>query len=146
MGSWAELDARYEAGSLTPALVLLVALTHTAGSSSVYSADGSRAPFLPATQSLGCVSYAQLLQRAEAYLQSHSVEQFLREAPPLLNHEQKICMLANMADIAQRRVAAPPEEQPFFRQALAAFAVDAERVNAYQQESTRTHNLEIFPQ
>lgn len=147
MGSWAELDARYEPGKLTPATAFIVALGHAVGATSVY-ADRERctpAAFLP-PQGLGQVLYAGLLERAEPYLQDVPLDQFLTEAQLLLTNRQKLCILLHMLDIGFASGAEAPEGLPLFQQFCTAFAVDAAQIEPYVQGLRIKHNLNIFLQ
>jgi hypothetical protein len=126
-------------------MAYIVALAHIAGSGSLYAADGSRAAFLP-PEGLGTGTYDTLLAQAETYLQSHSLEQFLAEAPPLLNREQKIAILASMTEVARASGAAAPHEHPIVAQCRAAFGIPVEQVPASLQESYVKPDAVLFPQ
>lgn len=97
MGSWAELDADYPPGALTPAAAFVVALGHLAGASSVYAngVDGALAPFFPRS---GLAADRDLLDRAERYLQHVALGDFLAEARERLNPQQLRCLLINLLD------------------------------------------------
>lgn len=145
MGSWAELDAHYPPGTLTPALAYVVALTHGAGVRSVYESDGRRATFLPEI-GLGGVPYEILLRQAEEYLKNHSLQAFLAEAPPLLNREQKIAILGSVRDVARAQGRAASEEHSIYQQMLAAFGMQPDQVSSALQDMPITPDEVLFPQ
>jgi uncharacterized tellurite resistance protein B-like protein len=145
MGSWAELDANY--GRLTPAIAFMVSLTHMAGADGVYleEEEGSLAAFLP-RHGLGAMSYDELLDRTEDYLQTTSFAEFLAEAPPILNQEQKLCILLNMLDSSLADGVEAPEETDVFCQFLQAFQISQEQIAPLIQAIRIKHNLSVFTQ
>lgn len=145
MGGWPELDARYDQGTLTPAMAFVVSLTYMAGADGVYLAEeeGSLAAFLP-KNGLGGIRYDDLLMCADEYLKTASLEQFLTEASAVLTDEQKLCILVNMIDSALADGVAAPEEQALFKQFLQAFGIADEYVRPYLRGIFVKHNLAIF--
>jgi uncharacterized tellurite resistance protein B-like protein len=61
----------------------------------------------------------QLIQSAIKYLRAVPYDQFLTEANALLNPQQKLCVLVNMADSLLSDGRAAPSEQNAFNKALA---------------------------
>lgn len=147
MGAWAELDAIYPPGKLTPATAFIVALTYMVGADDVYleEEEGSLAAFLP-KHGLGDVRYDDLLDRAEAYLQAASLDQFLAEAPLVLNKQQKVCILLNMFDSALADGMVAPEETDVFKQFLKAFDISLSQIQPYIEGLMMKHNLKVFTQ
>jgi hypothetical protein len=140
MGSWAELDAIYPPGALTPATALVVALGHLEGARGV-RADGRPAAFLPA--GLGCD--ADLLGRAERYLAEVPVAQFLDEARALLSARQRLVVALQLLD---RQLAAgdPPARRGRVRTLVDGLAVDAAALAAHRATLALKNDLELFPQ
>ncbi len=147
MGAWPELDAIYPPGKLTPAIAFIVALTYMVGADGVYleEEEGSLAAFLP-KHGLGDVRYDDLLDRADAYLQEASFDQFLAEVPPVLNKPQKLCILLNMIDSALADGIVAPEETATFKQFLTAFDISMDQIRPYIEGLIIKHNLKVFTQ
>jgi hypothetical protein len=147
MGSWVELDAIYPEGKLTPATAFVVALGHMVGAESVYSDRETRtlAPFLTRSGVTSILS-ADVLRRAEDYLQERSLATFLEEANLLLITKQKLSILFNMIDLALEQGIAAPETHPRFTQFLRAFGISVEQIQPYVQGLALKRNLELFPQ
>jgi hypothetical protein len=137
MGSWAELDAVYPPGKLTPATALVVALGHVAGARSVY-AGGGRAAFLPA----GLSYDADLLGRAERYLSEVSLEQFLEEARGLLSARQKLVVTLQALD----RAAGDGRGGAVAALLAAGLGADEAQLAAHRATLALKNDLEIFPQ
>lgn len=140
MGSWAELDAIYPPGALTPAAALAVALSHQVGATSMY-VGGRAAPFLPA----GLGYDADLLSRAERYLAEVPLEQFLAEARELLSARQKLVVALQLID---RQLAAgdPPAGRALVGRLIAGIGADADAVTAHRGTLALKNDLAIFPQ
>lgn len=145
MGSWAELDAVYPPGTLTPATAFVVALGHLAGAMSVYAdASASRlADWLPRQ---GLSYDHDLLQRAERYLGEVSVEQFLDEARVLLHREQKLCIALNLLDRGLAAGHTRPTDQGVFAQLLEGLGLTAEQIQPYSPALVLKNDLAMFPQ
>ena len=140
MGSWIELDANYPPGALTPATALVVALCHLVGATSVY-ADGRLAPFLPD----GLGYDADLLGRAERYLDEVSLEQFLAEAAALLSPRQKLVVALQLLD---RQLAAGDraDQRALLNQLLAGIGANADALARHRATLALKNALELFPQ
>lgn len=139
MGSWAELDAVYPPGKLTPGAALVVALGHVAGARSVY-ADGGPAPFLPA----GLGYDADLLGRAERYLSEISLEQFLEEARELLSTRQKLVVSLQALD--RGFAAGAGRGGAIAGRIVAGLGADEAQLAAHRATLALKNDLEIFPQ
>jgi hypothetical protein len=140
MGSWAELDANYPPGTLTPATALVVALGHLAGAQSVY-ADGRLAAFLPP----GLGYDADLRGRAERYLGEVPLEQFLAQANALLSARQKLVLALQLLD---RQLAAgdPPDRRGLLGQIITGIGVDTDTLASHRATLALKNELELFPQ
>jgi hypothetical protein len=142
MGSWTELDARYPPGALTPATALIVALCRLAGAPSIYGDDGRLADFLPAR---GLFYDQDLLTRAEGYLQSTTLEQFVEQARALLNPEQKLCLLLNLLDLALGMGHRLHDDQTLLLMSE-GFGVTLEQLRSYLPTLAIKNDLSLFPQ
>jgi len=143
MGSWAELDAYYPPGALTPATALIVALCHLAGATSIYADGGARlADCLPRR---GLLYDQDLLARAEGYLRDVALDQFLEEARALLNPEQKRCLLLNLLDFALAE-AARLEDHALLARILAGLGMSLDHSQPYRQALAIKNDLALFPQ
>jgi hypothetical protein len=140
MGSWTELDATYPPGTLTPAAVLVVALGHLAGATSVY-AEGGLAAFLPR----GLAYDPDLLRRAERSLAEAPLDVFLAEARERLSARQKLVLALQLVD---RQLAAgdDPARRALVAQILAGVGLDAADLAAHRATLALKNDLAIFPQ
>ncbi len=140
MGSWAELDAIYPPGKLTPATALLVAHGHLAGVRSLYQ-EGHLANFLPP----GLAYDADMLGRAEHYLAEVSLEDFLVEARAMLGAHQRLVLILQLLD---RHLATGdrPAGRALIAQISNALEVGAEALVPYQATLVLKNNLALFPQ
>jgi hypothetical protein len=140
VGSWAELDANYPPGTVTPATALVVALGHLAGATSVY-ADNGHAPFLPA----GLSYDADLLGRAEHYLAEVPLDGFLAAAAALLSARQKLVLMLQLLD---RQLAAgdPAAGRALLERIAAGLGVEAEALAPHRGTLALKNDLGLFPQ
>lgn len=140
MGSWAELDAVYPPGALTPATAFLAALARLAGARSVYAADGRLASFAPRGQ----IAYdADVLERAERFVREAPEDAFLAAAAALLSRRQRLCLALNLQERAQTRsLTADPA---FAARATAALGLTDEDLARPDAPMIR-EDLSIFPQ
>ena len=65
----------------------------------------------------------ELIQTAVKYLRSVKYEQFLTDSASLLNEDQKLCLLINMADSLLSDGRAELSEQQTFSKALAQYGL-----------------------
>jgi len=86
----------------------------------------------------------QLLDRAVKYMRSHSPEQFLTEAAPILTDAQKLCILTNLLDSSMADGQAAKEEQTLFNKFLQAFGVDEERFRPYFEVIVLKNDRAVF--
>lgn len=145
MGGWPELDARYDPGTLTPAMAFVVSLAYMAGADGRYlhEEEGSLAPFLQ-KHGLGGIRYEDLIMCAKEYLKDASLDRFLSEAPPILTNEQKLCILLNIFDASLADGTSAPEEQLLFRRFLEAFGVTLDQIRPYLEGLTIKNKLAVF--
>lgn len=64
-----------------------------------------------------------LMEKVFKYFDRNSIDTFLAEAAPVLNHEQKLCILANLVDSSLSDGEAEREEQVMFNKFMTAFGV-----------------------
>lgn len=140
MGSWAELDAIYPPGALTPAAALVVAVGHLAGARGV-RAGGELAAFLPA----GLGYDADLLGRAERYLAEVPLGQFLDEAAGLLSARQKLVVALQLLDRATAP-GAPAGRAELAARIIAGIGVEQAQLAAHRATLALKNDLELFPQ
>lgn len=147
MGSWAELDAIYPEGTLTPGTALVVALGYVSGATSVYAdrETGILAPFLT-KQHLDRILSNDICKRAEVYLQERPRDTFLTEANRLLTRKQKLSILLTMLDAALARGVASPQTQPLFQQFFQAFDIGEEQLRPHLECLMLKNNADLFPQ
>jgi uncharacterized tellurite resistance protein B-like protein len=85
-----------------------------------------------------------LIQTAVKYLRSVKYEQFLSEASALLNSQQKLCVLINMADSLLSDGHADPAEEKIFIQALTSFGMTEDGFKPHFQTIALKNNRTIF--
>ncbi len=140
MGSWAELDANYPPGTLTPATALVVALGHLAGASSA-AAGGGPTALLPAGISLT----ADLRSRSERYLAEVPLEQFLEQARALLSPRQRLIVALQLLD-AQLAAGDPPWQRAMLSRLIAGLEVDSDTLSGHRATLALKNDLESFTQ
>lgn len=89
-------------------------------------------------------SDGDLIQTAVKYLRSVKYEQFLSEASALLNSQQKLCVLINMADSLLSDGHADPAEEKIFIQALTSFGMTEDGFKPHFQTIALKNNRTIF--
>lgn len=87
-----------------------------------------------------------LLDSAQRYIRSHTVEQFLQEAAPLLSDAQKMCILTNLVDSSLSDGQAEPEEQAMFAKFLQAFGVSEARFRPFFEVLALKNDRGVFTQ
>jgi len=85
-----------------------------------------------------------LIQSAIKYLRSTKYEQFLSDASVLLNSQQKLCVLINMADSLLSDGHADPAEEKIFIQALTSFGMTEDGFKPHFQTIALKNNRSIF--
>jgi len=85
-----------------------------------------------------------LINSAVKYLRAVSYEQFLSNAASLLNSQQKLCLLINMADSLLSDGKAEVSEQQAFTKALAQFGMTEDSFKVYFETIAIKNNRSIF--
>lgn len=85
-----------------------------------------------------------LLESAMKYVRSHSPDQFLAEATPLLTTAQRLCILMNLVDSALSDGEAEPEERAFFDKTQTAFGISDEEFRPYFQVLMMKSDRSVF--
>jgi uncharacterized tellurite resistance protein B-like protein len=85
-----------------------------------------------------------LIQTAVKYLRSVKYEQFLIDSASLLNEDQKLCLLINMADSLLSDGRAELSEQQTFGKALAQFGLSEDAFKSHFSTIAMKNNRAIF--
>lgn len=85
-----------------------------------------------------------LLNSAMKYVRSHTPDQFLAEATPLLTTAQRLCILMNLVDSALADGEAEPEERAFFDKTQTAFGISDEEFRPYFQVLMMKSDRSVF--
>ena len=85
-----------------------------------------------------------LLESAMKYVRTHSPDQFLAEATPLLTTAQRLCILMNLVDSALSDGEAEPEERAFFDKTQTAFGISDEEFRPYFQVLMMKNDRSVF--
>lgn len=86
----------------------------------------------------------ELLARAQRYARSHSIDQFLAEATPLLSDAQKMCILTNLVDSSLADGQAEPEEQVMFGKFLQSFGISEGRFRPFFEVIVLKNDRAVF--
>jgi uncharacterized tellurite resistance protein B-like protein len=86
----------------------------------------------------------QLIQAAIKYLRAVPYDQFVSDANALLNPQQKLCVLINMADSLLSDGRAAAAEQTSFNKALAGFGMTEDGFKPYFETLAIKNNRSIF--
>jgi uncharacterized tellurite resistance protein B-like protein len=86
----------------------------------------------------------QLIKTAVNYMRAVPYEQFLTAANALLNPQQKLCVLINMADSLLSDGRAEPAEQAAFNKALTGFGMTEDGFKTYFETLAVKNNRSIF--
>jgi len=78
------------------------------------------------------------------YIRAVEYEKFLTEAAALLNHDQKLCLLVNMADSLMSDGKADEEEQIMFTETLVAFGFEEEGFKSYFEIIALKNDRSVF--
>lgn len=85
-----------------------------------------------------------LINDAVKYLRNTKFEQFLDEAASLLNPQQKLCLLINMADSLLSDGRAEISEQQAFSKALSKFGMTEDTFKPYFETVAIKNNRSVF--
>ncbi|EIJ43480.1 tellurite resistance protein [Beggiatoa alba B18LD] len=86
----------------------------------------------------------QLLESAQRYMRSHSIDDFLAEATPLLSDAQKMCILTNLIDSSLSDGQAEPQEQALFGKILQAFGISEARFTPFFEVIALKNDRSVF--
>ncbi len=85
-----------------------------------------------------------LIQTAIKYVRSVKLDQFLVDAPALVNDAQKLCLLINVCDLLLSDGRADPTEQQLFHSMLNAFGVSQDTFKPYFDVILAKNNRSVF--
>ncbi len=85
-----------------------------------------------------------VIQTALKYLKSTPIDQFLSESAAVMNEQQKLCLLINMADSLLSDGRAEPNEQALFMKALGAYGMTEASFSPYFQTILIKNNRSVF--
>jgi uncharacterized tellurite resistance protein B-like protein len=85
-----------------------------------------------------------LIQTAIKYVRSVKLDQFLVDAPALVNDAQKLCLLINVCDLLLSDGKADPTEQQLFHSMLNAFGVSQDTFKPYFDVILAKNNRSVF--
>lgn len=127
-----------EPPKLSPRLALAVGLLHMMASDGEIEAEeiGQLQSVVGGDQ--------ELINNAVKYLRNVKYEQFLTDANTLLNPNQKLCLLINMADLLLSDGRAEQSEQQAFGMALSHFGVTESAFAVYLETLSIKNNRTIF--
>ncbi len=133
---------------LTPMLALVLAMHYMADADTRYTEEEYGIVFAlwvgMNRRSLTNVSEDDLKFQAGQYRAVTPFATFAAEANALLTHEQKLCLLANVADVALTDGVLAIEERTMFRALMLSFGIDSEEFRPYLRGIMLKHNLGIF--
>jgi uncharacterized tellurite resistance protein B-like protein len=121
------LPAPGPAAGITAHLGLAVAMMHVA------MADGKVAPEEDRYLRHVYQDDVAELKTALAYFKAHTYPELLKALQPLLNHEQKLCILANMMDIGMCDGTLRSSEQRLVREFATAMALTEDEIETIRQ-------------
>ncbi|MCM3788197.1 TerB family tellurite resistance protein [Domibacillus indicus] len=85
-----------------------------------------------------------LMEKAIKYVQRNSIDQFLKEAAPVLSDAQKMCILVNLVDSSLSDGEAEREEQEMFGKFLSAFEISEERFTPFFEVIMLKNDRAVF--
>jgi hypothetical protein len=85
-----------------------------------------------------------LIQSAIKYVRTVKIDQFLVDAPALVNDAQKLCLLINVCDLLLADGRADPSEQQLFHTMLNAFGVSQDYFKPYFDVILTKNNRSVF--
>jgi uncharacterized tellurite resistance protein B-like protein len=87
---------------------------------------------------------ADLIDMAIKYVQSHTFDQYLAEAPGILSVDQKTCLMINVCDSLLADGVAAEAEQTMFHQMLGAMGISQDDFRTHFQTIALKNNRQIF--
>lgn len=137
---------------LSPFLVLIISLVYCQAADG--EIDDEEVAFLitalggQSDEKAGVIGIAgdkrTLLDQALKYVRRTSVDNFLREAPPMLSYQQKLCILCNMADSSLADGDAEAEEQELISKFQQAFGVSDDAMRPIIETVILKNDKSIF--
>ncbi|MCZ8519958.1 MULTISPECIES: tellurite resistance TerB family protein [Paenibacillus] len=85
-----------------------------------------------------------LLDRALKYIRSNSVDNFLKEAAPILTDAQKMCILVNLVDSSLADGEPERQEQELFAKFLTAFNITEQRFTPFFEVIMLKNDRSVF--
>ena len=85
-----------------------------------------------------------LLEDGIKYIRAVSFDQYLQDAPAVLDDAQRLCLLVNACDSLLSDGTAAPQEQAMFGKLLAAMGFSEERFTPYFQAIAVKNNRTVF--
>jgi uncharacterized tellurite resistance protein B-like protein len=85
-----------------------------------------------------------VIQTALKYVRSNSLDQFLSESAQVMNEQQKLCVLINMADSLLSDGRAEANEQALFNRAMTAYGMNETTFGPYFQTILIKNNRSVF--
>jgi len=125
-------------GEITPRFGLAVALMFLAG------ADGRLDPEEDRYIVRVCGGDRPLLQAAAKYFRSRQFGELIEALSPVLNHEQRLCIMANLMDLAMCDGLLRSTEQRLLREFASAMAIAEDEVEAIRQVLMVKNKLSVL--
>ncbi len=85
-----------------------------------------------------------VIQTALKYLRSTPIDQFLTDSSAVMNEQQKLCVLINMADSLLSDGRAEANEQALFNRAMVAYGMTEATFGPYFQTIMIKNNRSVF--
>jgi uncharacterized tellurite resistance protein B-like protein len=141
-------DTPQERGKLTPALALLVSLAYMANADGEVSSEeeDELTDALQRRGHLGGMSYEDLVQQGSVYFQNTTLDQFLAEANAILNREQKLSILASLAETSLADGEVSDAEDSMFAAFLQGFGISETEIEPYlrSDEARIDYHFSLF--
>lgn len=135
---------------MTPHLAFATSLLYMMGADGEYDNEevGQLLAVLGGESSNGVIGVGAnsraLLDSAQRYIRKHAIDDFLREATPLLSDAQKMCILVNLIDSSLADGQAEREEQVMFGKFLQAFGVTEDRFRPFFEVIVLKNDRSVF--
>lgn len=142
-------DTKNESG-MTPHFAFATSLLYMMGSDGEYDNEeiGQLLAVLGGQNKNGKVIVGgnndDLMDRATKYVRKNSIDQFLKEAAPVLTDAQKMCILVNIVDSSLSDGEAEREEQEMFGKFLNAFGISEERFTPFFEVIVLKNDRAVF--
>jgi uncharacterized tellurite resistance protein B-like protein len=85
-----------------------------------------------------------LMEKAIKYVRKNTLDQFLKEAAPVLTDAQKMCILLNLVDSSLSDGEAEREEQEMFEKFLKAFGISEDRFRPFFEVIVLKNDRSVF--